>query len=156
MERGGFVNTNLRKKNWPGAKIVSGAIPGWSPGCSESTRTLGRIYQRVTWCRLIRLVIANWPPEPLAEEFFGEHISGKTFFDNLQKVMARNPQSVALMEMCCLCLRSGYKGRYVVAAEGLQSFTDAAPDRIPRICEGAGLLVIDPYGVAQNNPSIRA
>ncbi|MGA3212639.1 MAG: DotU family type IV/VI secretion system protein, partial [Terriglobales bacterium] len=85
-------------------------------------------------------VFAEWPRLPLQEELFGGHVAGETFFENLQRVMARNTQSVDLLEIFCLCLLLGYKGRYAVASGDLGAITNAVRDKIQRIRGATGLL----------------
>lgn len=106
-------------------------------------------------------VFAEWPRQPLQEELFGGHVAGETFFENLQKVMARNTQSADLLEIFALCLLLGYKGRYAVASGDLAGITHALRDKIQRIRGATGLL--GPRGMipaesirlAQSDPWIR-
>ncbi len=65
-------------------------------------------------------VFADWPRMPLQEEFYGGHVAGELFFRDLQAVLERM-DSVAtadLLEVYCLCLMLGYKGKYGAGAGG--------------------------------------
>jgi type VI secretion system protein ImpK len=88
-------------------------------------------------------VFADWPRLPLQEELFGGHVAGETFFDNLQRVLARTDflQAADLLEIFYLCLLLGYKGRYAVAGGGeLAGIMNAVHDKIQRIRGGNGAL----------------
>ncbi len=63
---------------------------------------------------------ADWPRMPLQEEFYGGHVAGELFFRDLQSVMERmdSPATADLLEVYCLCLQLGYKGKYGAGASG--------------------------------------
>lgn len=81
-------------------------------------------------------IFADWPRRPLQEEFFGHHVAGEVFFQNLQKILGRgDSQDLAdLLEVYHLCLLLGFAGRYSMSGRGeLQSMIQAMGDRIERI-----------------------
>jgi type VI secretion system protein ImpK len=80
-------------------------------------------------------VFADWPRQPLQEELFGGHVAGESFFDNLQRVMARTDfiRAADLLEVFYLCLLLGYKGRYAVSGGDLRGIMAAVWDKIQRI-----------------------
>jgi type VI secretion system protein ImpK len=63
---------------------------------------------------------ADWPRMPLQEEFYGGHVGGELFFRDLQSVMERMDSTATadLLEVYCLCLQLGYRGRYGAGASG--------------------------------------
>ena len=87
-------------------------------------------------------VFADWPRLPLQEELFGGHVAGESFFDNLQRVLARTDfvQAADLLEVFYLCLLLGYKGRYAVTGGELGSIMNLVRDKIQRIRGGSGAL----------------
>lgn len=81
-------------------------------------------------------VFVDWPRQPLQEERYGHHIAGEIFFQNLQKLMARNDsQELAdLLEVYQLCLLLGFEGRYSMGGRGdLRAITMQTADKIQRI-----------------------
>ncbi len=88
-------------------------------------------------------VFADWPRLPLQEELFGGHVAGESFFDNLQRVLARTDftQAADLLEVFYLCLLLGYRGRYAVTGGGeLGGIMNAVRDKIQRIRGASGAL----------------
>ncbi len=63
---------------------------------------------------------ADWPRMPLQEEFYGGHVAGELFFRDLQAVLERmdSAPTADLLEVYCLCLMLGYKGKYGAGAGG--------------------------------------
>jgi type VI secretion system protein ImpK len=63
-------------------------------------------------------VFADWPSRPLGAEYFGVHIAGNVFYDNLKQLMKQSDSlSVAdVLEVYYLCLLLGFAGRYSVSA----------------------------------------
>jgi len=63
---------------------------------------------------------ADWARRPLQEELFGGHLAGEAFFRNLQKLLnEQDSQEVAdALELHCLCLQMGYRGRYALGDAG--------------------------------------
>lgn len=81
-------------------------------------------------------VFSSWHSMPLQEEMFGHHVAGETFFENLEKLMARpDAHDVAdILEVYVLCLFLGYKGRYGLSGpEATRPLADSALDKIRRI-----------------------
>jgi len=88
-------------------------------------------------------VFADWARRPLQEELFGGHLAGETFFQNLRKLL-RAPDSAEVadaVELHCLCLEMGYRGRYAFADSGeLHELLRQAREKIQRI-RGQAFLV---------------
>jgi type VI secretion system protein ImpK len=81
-------------------------------------------------------VFADWPRQPLQEERYGHHVAGEIFFQNLQKLLARNDSQEAadLLEIYQLCLLLGFAGRYSMGGRGeLRSIAAQTGDKIQRI-----------------------
>lgn len=79
---------------------------------------------------------SSWQSMPLQEEMFGHHVAGETFFDNLEKLLARHDtHDVAdVVEVYALCLLMGYKGRYGLSdTSATRPVIDAALEKIRRI-----------------------
>jgi type VI secretion system protein ImpK len=88
-------------------------------------------------------IFANWARRPLQEELFGGHLAGETFFKNLRGYLAQqdSAQLADLLELHCLCLLLGYRGRYALEDSGeLHSLLRQSRDRIRRIRGDARLL----------------
>jgi type VI secretion system protein ImpK len=86
---------------------------------------------------------ADWARRPLQEELFGGHLAGETFFHNLRKCLGQqDSMHVAdVLELHCLCLLMGYRGRYALGDSGeLFAMLRQARERIQRIRGGAHLL----------------
>lgn len=79
-------------------------------------------------------VFANWPRLPLQAELFGHQLAGEIFFQELQKALSRNdsPETADLLEVYCLCLLLGFKGRYAAGGD-LRSIMMATQEKIRRI-----------------------
>jgi type VI secretion system protein ImpK len=81
-------------------------------------------------------VFADWPRQPMQEEYFGHHVAGEIFFQHLQKLLQMNDsQSLAdLLEVFQLCLLLGFMGRYSLGSRGdLQPILQATAEKIHRI-----------------------
>jgi type VI secretion system protein ImpK len=81
-------------------------------------------------------VFSSWHSMPLQEEMFGHHVAGETFFENLEKLMARpDSNDVAdVIEVYALCLLLGYKGRYGLSGpEATRPIVDSALEKMRRI-----------------------
>jgi type VI secretion system protein ImpK len=81
-------------------------------------------------------VFADWARRPLQEELFGGHLAGETFFRNLRAYLAQQDSSEVadVLEIHCLCLLMGYRGRYALGDSGeLYSMLRQARERINRI-----------------------
>jgi type VI secretion system protein ImpK len=61
---------------------------------------------------------ADWAQRPLQEEMFGHNRAGEVFFDHLQNLLVRadSPETADCLEMYCLCMLLGFKGRYALSA----------------------------------------
>ena len=85
---------------------------------------------------------ADWARRPLQEELFGGHLAGEAFFRNLQQLLtAVDSAEVAdALELHCLCLQMGYRGRYALGDTGeLYQLLRHARAKIDRI-RGAARL----------------
>jgi type VI secretion system protein ImpK len=81
-------------------------------------------------------VFAQWARRPLQEELFGGHLAGETFFRNLRSYLAEqdSQQLADVLELHCLCLLLGYRGRYALDDSGeLYAMLRQTRDRIRRI-----------------------
>ncbi len=88
-------------------------------------------------------VFSDWARRPLQEELFGGHLAGETFFRNLQQLLAAQDSSEVAdaLEVHCLCLQMGYRGRYALGDTGeLHQLLRQARGKIDRI-RGAARLV---------------
>lgn len=101
-------------------------------------------------------VFADWARRPLQEELFGGHLAGEAFFRNLQALLAA-PDSAEVadaLELHCLCLQMGYRGRYAFGDTGeLHQLLRLARARIERL-RGAPRLM--PPVAAPEVPPARA
>jgi type VI secretion system protein ImpK len=85
---------------------------------------------------------SDWARRPLQEELFGGHTAGETFFRNLKALLGQpdSPEVADALELHCLCLQMGYRGRYGLGDSGeLHQMLRQARDKIQRI-RGAGRL----------------
>jgi type VI secretion system protein ImpK len=88
-------------------------------------------------------VFADWARRPLQEELFGGHLAGETFFLNLRKLLSEQDSAEVAdaLEVHCLCLQMGYRGRYALGDAGeLGQLLRAALAKIERI-RGAARLI---------------
>ncbi|HEV2214967.1 MAG TPA: DotU family type IV/VI secretion system protein [Terracidiphilus sp.] len=87
-------------------------------------------------------VFGDWARRPLQEELFGGHLAGEAFFRNFQQLLsAQDSAEVAdALEVHCLCLQMGYRGRYALGDSGeLHQVLRQARAKIERI-RGAARL----------------
>ena len=87
-------------------------------------------------------VFADWARRPLQEELFGVHNAGETFFINLRNLLGQQDSSEVAdaLEVHCLCLEMGYRGRYAFGDSGeLHQLLRQALAKIERV-RGAALL----------------
>jgi type VI secretion system protein ImpK len=92
-------------------------------------------------------VFADWPRRPLQEEYFGHHVAGEIFFQNLQRILGRDEsQDMAdLLEIYYLCMLLGFAGKYSIGGRGeLQAIMNMTGDKIRRIRQLAAEL--SPWG----------
>jgi type VI secretion system protein ImpK len=79
---------------------------------------------------------SDWHRMPLQEEFYGGHVGGETFFQDLQGGLARpdSIQTADLLEVYYLCLLLGYRGRYGAGgASEVAALAGMIRDKIRRI-----------------------
>lgn len=107
-------------------------------------------------------VFANWARLPLQAELFGHQLAGEVFFQELQKILARNDsiEAADLLEVHYLCLLLGFKGRYAAGGD-LRSIMAAIQEKIRRVrgTSGAlsprGAIPADAVRLAQSDPWVR-
>jgi type VI secretion system protein ImpK len=90
---------------------------------------------------------ADWARRPLQEELFGGHMAGELFFSNLRDLLNKQDSAEVAdtLEVYCLCLELGYKGRYALGGGGeLQSSLQQARQKIARIRGNASFLPMSP------------
>jgi type VI secretion system protein ImpK len=88
-------------------------------------------------------VFAEWARRPLQEELFGGHLAGETFFRNLRMLLSQNDswQVADALELHCLCLQMGYRGRYALGDSGeLHQLLRQALAKIQRVRGPAHLV----------------
>src|SRR5271157_2163269 len=88
---------------------------------------------------------ADWARRPMQEELFGGHLAGETFFRNLKTLLGQQGSSEVAdaLELHCLCLQMGYRGRYALGDTGeLHQLLRQAREKIQRIRGAAHLLPI--------------
>jgi type VI secretion system protein ImpK len=81
-------------------------------------------------------VFADWARRPLQEELFGGHLAGETFFLNLRSLLSQQDSSEVAdaLEVHCLCLEMGYRGRYALGDSGeLHQLLRQALGKIERV-----------------------
>jgi type VI secretion system protein ImpK len=101
-------------------------------------------------------VFADWPRRPLQEEYFGHHVAGEIFFQNLDKILQRNDSQDMgdLLEVYQLCMLLGFAGKYSIGGRGeLMARVQTTGDKINRIRQMSPEL--SPAWAAPNDP-IRA
>lgn len=61
---------------------------------------------------------ADWAQRPLQEEMFGHNRAGEVFFEQLHTLLTRadSPETADCLEVYCLCLLLGFKGRLALSA----------------------------------------
>ena len=80
-------------------------------------------------------VFADWPQRPLQEELFGHHRLGEVFFENLRILLGRqdSQETMDCLEVYCLCLLLGYRGRYALGGGGeIETFLRQVREKITR------------------------
>lgn len=100
---------------------------------------------------------AQWARQPLQEELFGGHLAGETFFHNLRSYLSEqdSQQLADVLELHCLCLFLGYRGRYALGDSGeLYSLLRQSRARIQRI-RGQTTLCADAAPLPGNMPTQR-
>jgi len=86
-------------------------------------------------------VFENWARLPLQAELYGHQLAGEVFFQELEKILARNDsiEAADLLEVFYLCLLLGFKGRYAAGGD-LRSRMAAIQEKIRRVRGSSGLL----------------
>jgi type VI secretion system protein ImpK len=85
---------------------------------------------------------AEWARRPLQEELFGGHLAGETFFRNLALLLGQqdSTETADALEVHCLCLQMGYRGRYALGDAGeLHQLLRQALAKIQRVRGAAHL-----------------
>ncbi len=78
---------------------------------------------------------ADWPQRPLQEELFGHSRMGEVFFENLRGLFSRqeSQQTADCLEVYCICLLLGYRGRYALGGGGeIETFIRQIREKIGR------------------------
>ena len=67
---------------------------------------------------------AEWAKRPMQEEMFGHARAGEVFFEKLSALLARqdSPETADCLEVYCLCMLLGFKGRYALSLGGTGAF----------------------------------
>jgi type VI secretion system protein ImpK len=92
-------------------------------------------------------VFADWSRRPLQEELFGGHTAGEAFFRNFRDLLGRENQTEVAdaLELHCLCLMLGYRGRFAFADSGeLHQMLRQAREKIARVRGNAQFLAAGP------------
>ena len=88
-------------------------------------------------------VFADWPRRPLQEEYFGHHVAGEIFFQNLDKILQRNDSQDMgdLLEVYQLCMLLGFAGKYSIGGRSeLQARVQTSGEKIARIRQSSAEL----------------
>jgi type VI secretion system protein ImpK len=88
-------------------------------------------------------VFADWARRPLQEELFGGHLAGEMFFTNLRSLLSQQDSAEVAdaLEVHCLCLEMGYRGRYALGDSGeLHQLLRQALGKIERVRGPASLM----------------
>ncbi len=81
-------------------------------------------------------LVNDWSRRPLQEELFGGHLAGETVFTNLASLLQQQDSAEVadVLELHCLVLELGYKGRYAFSGGGeLRNLIRLCQDKILRI-----------------------
>jgi type VI secretion system protein ImpK len=100
-------------------------------------------------------VFAEWPRRLLQEELFGATLAGEAFFRNLQGLLSAqdSPETADALELHCLCLQMGYRGRYALGDAGeLHQLLRMAREKIDRT---RGAMCLMPSVAAPEVPPAR-
>lgn len=100
-------------------------------------------------------LVAEWSRRPLQEELFGGHLAGETVFTNISTLLQQqdSPELADILELHCLCLELGYKGRYAFSNGGeLRNIQQLCRAKISRIRPDARLF---PAPVLQDRPPVK-
>ncbi|WP_321469811.1 DotU family type IV/VI secretion system protein [uncultured Paludibaculum sp.] len=86
---------------------------------------------------------SEWPTKPLQEEFFGTHLAGELFYQNLERLlkMEDSAELADLLEVHQLCMLLGFRGRYIARSPmEFQAVLNTVADKIARIRGEYGAL----------------
>lgn len=86
---------------------------------------------------------AEWPTKPLQEEFFGTHLAGELFYQNLERLlrMEDSHDLADLLEVHQLCMLLGFRGRYISRSPmEFQAVLNQVADKIARVRGEFGAL----------------
>ncbi|MGI4852782.1 MAG: DotU family type IV/VI secretion system protein [Janthinobacterium lividum] len=100
-------------------------------------------------------VVADWARRPLQEELFGGHVAGETVFTNLHQLLQQQdaPELADVLEVHCLCLELGYKGRYAFSNGGeLRQIIQMCREKILRIHGSRPMFPVPAAPPAVNQP----
>ncbi|HZP03620.1 MAG TPA: DotU family type IV/VI secretion system protein [Terracidiphilus sp.] len=88
-------------------------------------------------------VFSDWARRPLQEELFGGHLAGEMIFTNLRALLSQQDSAEVAdaLEVHCLCLEMGYRGRYALGDSGeLHQLLRQALAKIERVRGPASLM----------------
>jgi type VI secretion system protein ImpK len=88
-------------------------------------------------------VFSDWARRPLQEELFGGHLAGEMIFTNLRALLSQQDSAEVAdaLEVHCLCLQMGYRGRYALGDSGeLHQLLRQALGKIERTRGPASLM----------------
>jgi type VI secretion system protein ImpK len=97
-------------------------------------------------------IFADWPRQPLQEEYYHHHIAGEVYFQHLQKLMVRDEtqETADVLEVYHLILLLGFAGRYSMSGRGeLRSIIQTVGEKIQRIRQMRPEL--SPYWMVPND-----
>ena len=100
-------------------------------------------------------VFADWSRRPLQEELFGGHTAGEMFFRNFRDLLSRdnNTEAADALELHCLCLELGYRGRFAFGDTGeLHQLLRQAREKIARVRGNAQFLAATPAPEVRQAP----
>jgi type VI secretion system protein ImpK len=92
-------------------------------------------------------IFSDWARRPMQEELFGGHTGGEVFFRNFQSLLSRPDAAewTDCLEIYCLCMLLGFKGRYALAGRGeLQSYIRQGREKIARVRGNSAFLKAPP------------
>jgi type VI secretion system protein ImpK len=151
-----IVRVRFRLQHVQDAQSFRGQIRQSLQGTMQQARTLGYSSEGVQMAVFAAVAFldesvlnlqdpafADWARRPLQEELFGGHLAGETFFRNLRAYLAQQDSTEVadVLELHCLCLLMGYRGRYALGDSGeLYSMLRQARERINRIRGEARLM----------------
>lgn len=93
-----------------------------------------------------------WLANPLQMELFARYDAGEEFFRRLNELRQRAQAHAQVLEIYCLCLMLGYKGKYAFqGTEALRGLVEDTKAELHRVREsGRSGLVLSPHGNPQD------